>query len=80
MHVGGAWTARAWSYWRGASHAFVQVVPVPVDDLLSKEYAKKRRAELYLPNKVNVRLLLFSHCGSSHCLNLMQTCRKRLSF
>lgn len=30
----------------------VQVVPVPIDDLLSKEYAKKRRAQLYRPDKV----------------------------
>jgi hypothetical protein len=30
----------------------VQVVPVPIDDLLSKEYAKKRRSKLYSPGKV----------------------------
>jgi hypothetical protein len=28
-----------------------QVVPVPTDDLLSKEYAKKRRAQAYHPDK-----------------------------
>ena len=30
-----------------------QVVPVPTDDLLSKEYAKRRRAELFNPNKAS---------------------------
>ncbi|BDA50498.1 Glutathione hydrolase proenzyme [Coccomyxa sp. Obi] len=28
-----------------------EVVPVPTDDLLSKEYAKRRRADLFRPNK-----------------------------
>ena len=31
----------------------MQVVPVPIDDLISKEYAKRRRAELYRPNRVS---------------------------
>lgn len=30
----------------------MQVVPVPTDDLLSKEYAKKRRTEVFKPDKV----------------------------
>ena len=34
-----------------------QVVPVPTDDLLSKEYAKRRRAELFNPDKASYGLL-----------------------
>ncbi len=34
------------------------MVPVPTDDLLSKEYAKKRREELFRPNKVRCSFLL----------------------
>ena len=33
----------------------MQVVPVPIDDLISKEYAKRRRAELYRPDRVSFR-------------------------
>lgn len=43
----------------------MQIVPVPTDDLLSKEYAKRRRTELYNPNKVMLTLLPeHSHPGS----------------
>ncbi|CAK0786946.1 hypothetical protein CVIRNUC_010160 [Coccomyxa viridis] len=31
-----------------------EVVPVPIDDLISKEYAKRRRAELYRPDRAAV--------------------------
>ena len=56
--IGGAAHACQWGFITtrdaadGRGGALLQVVPVPVDDLLSKEYAKKRRAELFLPNKV----------------------------
>ena len=44
----------------------LQVVPVPTDDLLSKEYAKRRRAEAYSPDKAG-RLLTppHAHCPSN---------------
>ncbi len=35
--------------------ACTQVVPVPIDDLLSKEYAKKRRAQHFKPDKVTFK-------------------------
>ena len=58
--------------WRGTVCS-LQVVPVPVDDLLSKEYAKKRRAELYLPNKVGVIPILML----TRFLHRLKNCMER---
>ena len=47
-----------------------QVVPVPTEELLSKDYAQKRKAEYYSATKVGSCMLLHvdRSCMSRHCL------------